>query len=176
MYKTSLFPLLSFKTKKLFRIVKFQNSKSYLFIIIDSNDSRMICDFCDGAFLKHSEGFNINSWDASGNCYHLTSSPHMSMAEHARPSHQGKNLEGQCSCPRQATGPVLYLLFQCSGFNMGDWLVTAVGLTMRLFSITCPILSFLKIISKIKPLEGPINPSVCFYKFHFLCCSVREKF
>lgn len=124
------------------------------------------------AFWKIQYKFMRYLW----NCSHPTSSPHMRMAKHARPSHQGKNLEGQCSHPRQDAGSLLCLLFQCSHFNIGHWWVTAVGLAMRLYGITYHILSFLKIISKIKPLAGPINPNISFYKFHSLCCSTQEKF
>lgn len=74
LYKTMFVPFTFFQDK-LFRIFKLQNNKSYLFIIIDSNDSRMVCDLCNGAFLKHFAGFNINSWNARENCYCVTSSP-----------------------------------------------------------------------------------------------------
>ena len=141
-----------FKTEKHCRILKVQDTKSYLFIIIDFNDSVITYDLWEGAFLKEFVRSNINSWDTSESCQRPTSSCHTSMATHASSSHASSSQQGEAWKPSVAVldKPLVLNDAFCLNVRISTQetnQLTAVGMAMKLLSVMCLILR----IAKTKP-------------------------
>ena len=135
LHKTYLFLWLSFKTEKHCRILKFQDTKSYLFIIIDFNGNGIIYDLWEGTFLKQFVRSNINSWDTSESCQCPASSCHISMAMHASSSQQGAAWKASVAVLDK---PLVLNDAFCLNVHISTQetnQLTAVGMAMKLLSV-----------------------------------------